>query len=259
MTAPSVSLQAENVRVTYPNGHTALHDIHFSLSGGSVCALIGINGSGKSTLFNSIMGIIRPQTGQILLSGLPAAQAVKQNGVCYVPQADNIDWHFPIIVQEVVMQGRYGHMGMLRRPKANDLAICQQAMQRLGIEHLAQRQIGELSGGQKKRVFLARALAQESRLILLDEPFTGVDIQTEEAIMQLLQALREAGYLILVSTHNLSSVPDYCNEVIMINKTLIAAGDIRSTYTRANLETCFGGSLRHLPLPQLATAEPHHA
>lgn len=246
MNSANVSLHAENVRVTYPNGHTALSDVSFMLAGGSVCALVGMNGSGKSTLFNSIMGIIRPQTGQILLNGLVAAQAVKRNGVAYVPQSDNIDWHFPIGVSDVVMQGRYGHMGMLRRANHQDKQIVLSAMQRLGIEALAQRQIGELSGGQKKRVFLARALAQESRLILLDEPFTGVDMQTEQAIMALLQELRTAGYLILVSTHNLGSVPEYCNEVIMLNKTVIAQGDINNAYTRNNLERTFGGSLHHL-------------
>lgn len=257
MTSLPVSLYADNIRVTYANGHTALHEVSFQLSGGSVCALIGMNGSGKSTLFNSIMGIIRPQTGQILLSGMPSKQAVKCNGVAYVPQADNIDWHFPIVVSDVVMQGRYGHMGMLRRPSSQDKQICQDAMQRLGIAALGNRQIGELSGGQKKRVFLARALAQESRLILLDEPFTGVDIQTEQAIMQLLQELRSAGFLILISTHNLGSVPDYCNEVIMLNKSIIAQGNIADTYNRENLERTFGGILHHLHIGDIAKEAAH--
>lgn len=248
MNLPTVSLDAKNVCVTYPNGHNALYDVSFSLSGGHVCALIGMNGSGKSTLFNSIMGVIRPQTGQILLNAMPTTQALKVNSVAYVPQADNIDWHFPIIVQDVVMQGRYGHMGFLRRAKEQDKQICMSAMQRLGIEALANRQIGELSGGQKKRVFLARALAQESRLLLLDEPFTGVDMQTEQAIMALLQELSSAGYLILVSTHNLGSVPQYCDKVIMLNKTIIAKGEMTSAYTRENLERTFGGTLHHLSL-----------
>ena len=243
-----VSLSAQEVRVTYANGYTAIHDVNFSLNGGTVCALVGVNGSGKSTLFNAIMGIVRPQTGEIRLSGLLASQAVKKNGVAYVPQSENIDWQFPILVRDVVMQGRYGHMGFMRIAHRSDHKIVQAAMERLGVHQLAERQIGELSGGQKKRVFLARAFAQESRIILLDEPFTGVDVKTEHAIMELLQELRHEGYLILVSTHNLGTVPDYCNEVVMINRTVIAAGDTATVYTHENLEKTFGGILKHISI-----------
>ena len=143
------------------------------------CALVGVNGSGKSTLFNAIIGIVHPQMGSVRINGLPVAQALKRNSVAYVPQSENIDWHFPILVKDVVMLGRYGHMGPLRRPRDADRVAVRAAMERMGIADLAERQIGALSGGQKKRVFLARALAQESRVILLDEPFTGVDVQTE--------------------------------------------------------------------------------
>ena len=248
----AISLAVEHVSVTYPNGHQAIRDVSFSLQGRTVCALVGVNGSGKSTLFNTIMGIIRPQTGAVRVNGLPVVQAMRQNGIAYVPQSENIDWHFPILVKDVVMLGRYGHMGMLRRPQAPDRDAVAAAMERLGISDLAGRQIGALSGGQKKRVFLARALAQQSRIILLDEPFTGVDAKTEFAVMELLKTLRDEGYLILVSTHNLGAVPQYCNEVVLINRELIAHGDIHDIYTVDNLERAFGSVLKNIGLGEVA-------
>ena len=248
----AISLAVEHVSVTYPNGHQAIRDISFTLQGRTVCALVGVNGSGKSTLFNTIMGIIRPQAGSVRVNGLPVAQAMRQNGIAYVPQSENIDWHFPILVKDVVMLGRYGHMGMLRRPRAADRDAVAAALERLGIADLAERQIGALSGGQKKRVFLARALAQQSRIILLDEPFTGVDAKTEFAVMELLKNLRDEGYLMLVSTHNLGAVPQYCNEVVLINRELIAHGDIAEIYTVDNLERAFGSVLKNIGLGEVA-------
>lgn len=248
----AISLAVEHVSVTYPNGHQAIRDVTFTLQGRTVCALVGVNGSGKSTLFNTIMGIIRPQSGAVRVNGLPVAQAMRHNGIAYVPQSENIDWHFPILVKDVVMLGRYGHMGMLRRPQAPDLDAVAAAMERLGISDLAGRQIGALSGGQKKRVFLARALAQQSRIILLDEPFTGVDAKTEFAVMELLKTLRDEGYLMLVSTHNLGAVPQYCNEVVLINRELIAHGDIAEIYTVDNLERAFGSVLKNIGLGEVA-------
>lgn len=242
------SLNVESISMTYNNGHQALYDVSFSLSSHTICALVGINGSGKSTLFNSIMGLIKPQQGSILLGGLPVKEALKHSRVAYVPQSEEIDWNFPILVKDVVMQGRFGFMGFLRRPSVTDRQVVEQSMQRLGVAELAKRQIGELSGGQKKRVFLARALAQESRIILLDEPFTGVDVTTENAIMELMKSLRKEGYLMLVSTHNLGTVPDYCNKVILLNRTIVAAGPTKETYTQKNLEKTFGGILKHIHL-----------
>lgn len=244
------SIFVDKLCVRYNNGHTALYDLSFQITQGSVCALVGVNGSGKSTLFKSIMGLIKPQEGIIKLCDFPIQKALKQNLVSYVPQSEEVDWQFPVSVYDVVMQGRYGYMGFLRIPKEEDRQAVKLAMQRVEIEHLAQRQIGELSGGQKKRVFLARALAQSSRLILLDEPFTGVDVKTENAIIDLLQELKEEGCLILVSTHNLGSVPEFCDQVIMINQTLIAAGATETTFTQENLEKVFGGVLRHITLTQ---------
>ncbi|PID61280.1 MAG: iron ABC transporter permease [Gammaproteobacteria bacterium] len=248
MNTPTVSITTDEISVTYNNGHTAIHDVSISLGAGKTCALVGVNGSGKSTLFKSIMGLVKPQTGSIRLGGLPVKEALKRSLVAYVPQSEDIDWDFPILVRDVVMQGRYGFMGFFRRASDEDHRAVDDAMARLGISDLGKRQIGELSGGQKKRVFLARALAQQSKIILLDEPFTGVDVKTENAIMELLQELQDEGYLMLVSTHNLGTVPDYCNEVVLLNRTVIAAGSTETTYTQENLEKTFGGILKHIRL-----------
>jgi manganese/iron transport system ATP-binding protein len=159
-----------------------------------------------------------------------------------------VDWTFPVLVEDVVMMGRYGRMGLLRRASAADHAKVDEAMARLGLTDLRHRQIGELSGGQKKRVFLARALAQESRIILLDEPFTGVDVTTEEQIVALLRTLRDEGHVMLVSTHNLGSVPDFCDRTILVKGTVLAHGPTETIFTRDNLERAFGGVLRHYTL-----------
>ena len=248
MSEQAASISVESVTVRYSNGHTAIRDVSFTLQGGTTCALVGVNGSGKSTLFKSLMGQIKPKSGSIRLCGLPVPQALKRNLVAYVPQSEEVDWQFPVSVYDVVMQGRYGYLNFLRLPKAEDKRKVQEAMERVGIAHLAQRQIGELSGGQKKRVFLARALAQQSKIILLDEPFTGVDVKTEYAIVDLLGQLRAQGHLILVSTHNLGMVPDFCDQVVMINRTVLAAGRTEHTFNQHNLELAFGGVLRHFRL-----------
>lgn len=247
-----ILLQVEDLSVVYGNGHEAVHAVNFQLTGGNCCALVGANGSGKSTVFNAIMGLLPLASGRISLNGAPVATALKHNGLAYVPQNDHIDHSFPILVEEVVMLGRHGHMNWRRRPRPEDRAKVREAMERLAISPLARRQIGELSGGQRKRVFLARALAQESRVILLDEPFTGVDLQTEYAVMDLLGELRRAGYLLLVSTHNLGAVPRFCNETILLNRTVIAQGPVREIYNLGNLERAFGSGLKNVGLAGLS-------
>ncbi len=238
-------LSVDGVTVTYPNGNTALRDATFKLGAGTICALVGINGSGKSTLFKAIMGFARQSSGSVKIAGMPARDAQKLNLVAYVPQSEDVDWNFPVLVEDVVMMGRYGHMGFLRRASAEDRRRVDDALVRVGMTSFRKRQIGELSGGQRKRVFLARALAQEGRLILLDEPFTGVDVKTETAIIELMREMRDEGRVILVSTHNLGSVPDFCDEVVLLNRTVLAAGPTAQTFTQANLEKAFGGLLRH--------------
>jgi manganese/iron transport system ATP-binding protein len=241
-------IHAEGVTVTYRNGLTALTDASFTIPQGTITGLVGVNGAGKSTLFKAIMGFVPIARGTIRLLGLPVREALRRNLVAYVPQAEEVDWSFPVLVEDVVMMGRYGHMGFLRRPSATDRAKVDEALGRLGLTDLRHRQIGELSGGQKKRVFLARALAQEGRIILLDEPFTGVDVTTEEQIVDLLRTLRDEGHVMLVSTHNLGSVPDFCDRTILVKGTVLAHGPTETIFTRDNLERAFGGVLRHYTL-----------
>jgi manganese/iron transport system ATP-binding protein len=243
---PGIAVQDLTVR--YRNGHTALEGASFELGMGSICALVGVNGSGKSTLFKALMGFVRPTRGSVLLGGMPVAEALKRNMVAYVPQSEDVDWNFPVLVQDVVMMGRYGHMNFLRMATREDRRKVDEALERVGMTAYRTRQIGELSGGQKKRVFLARSLAQEGRIILLDEPFTGVDVKTEAAIIALLRELRAAGHLMLVSTHDLGSVPDFCDQVVLINRRILAAGPTALVFTQANLERAFGGVLRRFNL-----------
>ncbi|CAH0309790.1 putative ABC transporter ATP-binding protein HI_1470 [Pseudomonas sp. Bi70] len=242
-------IRVDAISVTYRNGHTALRNASFGSPGGSITALVGVNGSGKSTLFKAIMGFVKLAQGSISVLGMPVHEALKRNLIAYVPQSEDVDWNFPVLVEDVVMMGRYGHMGLLRRPKAADRQAVNAALGRVGMGELRKRQIGELSGGQKKRVFLARALAQDSRVILLDEPFTGVDVKTEDAIVRLLGELRDEGRVMLVSTHNLGSVPEFCDRTVLLARTVLAYGPTQQVFTRENLERTFGGVLRHFELP----------
>lgn len=241
-------ISARDVTVTYRNGHTALWNASFTIPRGTVTALVGVNGAGKSTLFKAIMGFVQAAKGDIRILGRPVAEALRQNLLAYVPQAEEVDWTFPVLVEDVVMMGRYGHMGFLRRPTAADRAAVDQALARVNMQDYRHRQIGELSGGQRKRVFLARALAQDGQVILLDEPFTGVDVQTEDQITALLRDLRAEGRVMLVSTHNLGSVPEFCDRVILVKGTVLAHGPTETTFTHANLERTFGGVLRRFTL-----------
>lgn len=244
MTDAAPGIVGTDITVTYRNGHTALRNASFDIPNSTICALVGINGSGKSTLFKAIMGFVPLVTGSVEILGSPAGRALKRNTVAYVPQNEDIDWDFPVLVEDVVMMGRYGHMGMFRRPTKADHEHVAVALERVGMQDYRHRQIGQLSGGQKKRVFLARALAQEGRVILLDEPFTGVDVKTEESIIELMRGLRDEGRVMLVSTHNLGSVPQFCDHVVLINRTVLASGPAKEVFTLANLEEAFGGVLR---------------
>ncbi len=241
-------IKVENVTVTYKNGVTALRDASFEIPQGTIAALVGVNGSGKSTLFKAIMGFVPLAAGSVEILGTSAKKSLAKVKVAYVPQAEEVDWNFPVLVEDVVMMGRYGHMNFMRIAKKRDHEIVTAALTRVGMLEFRKRQIGELSGGQKKRVFLARALAQESDVILLDEPFTGVDVKTEGAIIELLGELRDEGKVMLVSTHNLGSVPEFCDRTILINRTILAFGETKDVFTPENLENTFGGVLRHFIL-----------
>lgn len=238
-------ISASHITVTYRNGHTALRDSSFETPTGSITALVGINGSGKSTLFKAIMGFVRLSRGSITVFGMPVRNALKKNLVAYVPQSEDVDWNFPVLVEDVVMMGRYGHMNFLRQPKDVDYAAVTDALQRVNMLSFRKRQIGELSGGQKKRVFLARAIAQEAKVILLDEPFTGVDVKTEDQIIALLKEMRKSGAVMLVSTHNLGSVPEFCDRTVLIKGTVLGYGPTSEIFTEENLTETFGGALRH--------------
>ena len=237
-----ITVRVEEVTVAY-NNRIALHGANLELRTGSISGLVGMNGSGKSTLFKAIMGFVTPRTGRVLIKGMPMKKAQKQNLVAYIPQSEDVDWNFPISVQDVIMMGRYGYMNLLRIPRTSDRKIVAESLERTHMSEFKLRQIGELSGGQKKRAFVARALAQEAEIILLDEPFAGVDVKTEKAIIQLLVELRNMGHTILISTHDLSSISTFCDDVVLINRTILAYGPTGDVFTEENLARTFDGML----------------
>jgi ABC-type Mn2+/Zn2+ transport system ATPase subunit len=237
-----IGIDIENVTVAY-HGKVALHSASLQLKAGTICGLVGMNGAGKSTLFKAIMGFVKPNTGRILINGLPIYQVQKRNLVAYVPQSEDVDWNFPVNVYDVVMMGRYGYMNLLRIPRSIDKQAVRESLERVEMWQMRDRQIGELSGGQKKRTFFARALAQHGTVLLLDEPFAGVDIKTEKMMINLLMELRQTGHTILVSTHDLESITTFCDQVVLINRSILAYGNTSEVFTEENLSRTFGGSV----------------
>ncbi len=236
-----IRIDIENLTIAY-NGKVALHGANLQLESGSICGLVGMNGAGKSTLFKAIMGFVKPVTGRVLIDQMPVRIIQKKSLVAYVPQAEEVDWNFPVNVWDVVMMGRYGYMNVLRIPSQRDRYAVKESISQVQLTDLGDRQIGELSGGQKKRTFLARALAQQATVLLLDEPFAGVDVTTEKLMIQLLIELRELGHTILISSHDLSSISTFCDRVVMINRTILAYGNTNEVFTPENLALTFGGS-----------------
>jgi ABC-type Mn2+/Zn2+ transport system ATPase subunit len=238
----NISIDIENVTVAY-HGKVALHGASLQLEAGTICGLVGMNGAGKSTLFKAIMGFVKPATGRVLVNGLPIHQAQKKSLVAYVPQSEEVDWQFPVSVYDVVMMGRYGYMNLLRIPKLSDKQAVRESLERVEMWQMRDRQIGELSGGQKKRAFFARALAQQGTTLLLDEPFAGVDIKTEKMMIDLLIELQQAGHTVLISTHDLASITTFCDKVVLINRNILAYGNTSEVFTEENLSRAFGGSI----------------
>lgn len=238
----TISIDIENVTVAY-NGKVALHNASLKLKAGTVCGLVGMNGAGKSTLFKAIMGFVKPVSGRILINGLPIRRVQKSSLVAYVPQSEEVDWNFPVSVYDVVMMGRYGYMNLLRIPRLQDKQAVRASLERVQMWEMSDRQIGELSGGQRKRTFFARALAQQGTVLLLDEPFAGVDIKTEKMMITLLTELSHAGHTILISTHDLASITTFCDQVVLINRSILAYGATSEVFTEENLSRTFGGSV----------------
>ena len=237
MTAPIISVSDLAVRY---GAVQALSDVSLELLPGRIVGVIGMNGSGKSTLFASIMGTVKLTSGTIRLFGEDPARARRANRVSYVPQSEKVDWDFPIPVSDVVMTGRYGRLGLTRRPHQVDRDAVARAIDRVGLTEYAGRQIGELSGGQRKRVFVARGIAQEASLMLLDEPFAGVDKGSEHTIIELLRALAAEGRGILISTHDLAGVPELCDEVVLLKNRVLFHGPPAEALSAERLAMAFG-------------------
>ena len=233
-------LELRDVSVFYGD-RAALEAVSLSIPHGAQVAIIGPNGAGKSTLFKAMVGLVPLRTGEMLIHGRPAAEY--RDPVAYVPQKEEVDWRFPVTVLDVVAMGRYGRRSWFRRLSTSDRDLIEGSLQRLGIADLAKRPIGELSGGQQQRVFLARALAQEPHVLLLDEPFTGVDIATREATLELLAGLRARSVTVLVSTHDLDLASGRFDQVILLNGRLISAGSPAEVFTEQHLQQAFGGQM----------------
>jgi ABC-type Mn2+/Zn2+ transport system ATPase subunit len=231
-------LVIEDATVSY-GGRPALDAVTMHVPHGAQVAIVGPNGAGKSTLFKALVGLLPLRGGRVLLHGrTPGGQA---DPIAYVPQREEVDWSFPVTVHDVVMMGRYGRLGWLRRPQAVDREVVTRSLDELGIADLAGRTIGELSGGQQQRVFLARALAQEPHVLLLDEPFTGVDVNAKETILRLLARLRERRLTVLVSTHDMQTAADRFELVALLNGRLVAYGPPPEVFTPEHIGTAFGG------------------
>lgn len=236
----TMRIEADRVCVNY-NGTVALHDASLTLPAGRICGLVGMNGAGKSTLFKALTGFVRPSRGRIRINGLTVSEAQREQAVAYVPQSEGIDNNFPVSVWDVVMMGRYGAMNLLRIPGRVDRVAVREALSQVDLLELRDRPIGALSGGQRKRAFLARAIAQGASVLLLDEPFNGVDVRTEKLMADLFLQFREEGRTILISTHDLSHVREFCDLVVLINKTVLAYGETSEVFTPENLSLTFGG------------------
>jgi len=234
---PQFALHVEDLTVTY-GAAPALWDIDIDVPPGVMAAIVGPNGSGKSTLLKTSLGLVRPVAGHVRLFGQPISAMRRRIG--YVPQRSSVDWDFPADVLDVVTMGLYGQLGWLRRPGATERAKAMEALSAVGMQDYARRQISQLSGGQQQRVFIARALVQDADLYFLDEPMAGVDRPTEDIIIALLQGLRDRGKTVIVVHHDLSTVEQYFDWLVMLNTRIVAQGPVREVYTTENLRQTYG-------------------
>ncbi len=237
------AIEVTDLTVAYRD-KPVLWDVDLAVPPGVLMAVVGPNGAGKTTLVKAMLGLVRPAAGQVLIYGRPYADQRRLVG--YVPQRGSVDWDFPTSVLDVVMMGRYARLGWIRRPGREDRAAALDALDKVGMEELADRQISQLSGGQQQRVFLARALVQDARIYLMDEPFQGVDATTERAIVTLLQELRGAGKTLVVVHHDLQTVAEYFDWVTLLNVRRIASGPVDDAFTHENLRLTYGGRVAFL-------------
>lgn len=237
---PDAVLDIHDMTVAYDR-RPVLWNIDLTLSDPGLVAIVGPNGAGKSTLIKAVMGLIPVVDGRVTAWGSPVTQQRRRIG--YVPQRESVDWDFPINVLDTVLMGTYGELGWFRRPTARHRQRALECLERVGMQDYARRQIGQLSGGQQQRVFLARALAQEADLYFMDEPMAGVDAATERVIFELLKSLRDTGCTIVVVHHDLRTVTEYFDEVVLLNVRVVASGPVESTFTPEKLQATYGGRL----------------
>ena len=237
---PDAILDIHDMTVAYDR-RPVLFNIDLTLSEPGLVAIVGPNGAGKSTMIKAVMGLVPITSGHATAWSRPVGEQVRRIG--YVPQRESVDWAFPINVLDTVLMGTYGELGWFRRPKAKHRQRALECLKRVGMQDFARRQIGQLSGGQQQRVFLARALAQEAELYFMDEPMAGVDAATERIIFDLLQSLRDSGRTIVVVHHDLRTVREYFDDVILLNVRIVASGPVATTFTADNLQKTYGGRL----------------
>ena len=231
------AVEVEDLTVAY-GAKPALWDVDLDIPAGQLMAVIGPNGAGKTTLIKAILGLLPTVSGTVRF--LPEGDMhPRANRIAYVPQSGSVDWDFPATALDVVLMGRYGHLGWIRRPRRADFEIAKEALDKLGMADYAGRQISQLSGGQQQRVFLARALAQQAEMYFMDEPFKGVDARTEHAIVELLKDLKEQGKTVMVVHHDLQTVPEYFDWVTLINVQVVASGPVEDTFTDENLRRAY--------------------
>lgn len=237
--ASSTGISVQGLVVRYGEV-VALDGASLEVAPGRVTGLVGMNGSGKSTLFTAIMGMLRPDAGTVRIGGAEPAAARTDGLIGYVPQSEAVDWTFPVSVADVVMMGRYGHQGLTRRARPADRRAVREALERVELTELAGRQIGRLSGGQRKRAFVARGIAQGARVMLLDEPFAGVDTRSEATIVALLRELAAEGGTILVSTHDLHALPQLADDAVLLQRRVLFHGTVAEALTPEHLALAFG-------------------